>query len=198
MSGPKIKTYPNFTDATTMKLIANSGCNMSKRIIRHIIQDRPSNRDLFNGGGHERTAHSLTRAIVKFDIGDSAIGLDGSWGSGKSSVVEMASRKLTENNGHGKKTFHFFTFDIWKSQGSGFRRSYLEHFIGWAKINFASKSKELIKIEGQINGKTREIQTNNHPILDWYGIIVLMFLPFLPIYYFWTKRFLTIRAVQET
>lgn len=161
---------------------------MSKKVFRHIIRDEPSNKDLFNGGGHERTAHSLSKAIVKFDSGDSAIGLDGSWGSGKSSVVEMAARKLAEKTGQGKKVYHFFTFDIWKSQGSGFRRSYLEHFITWAKQTFPKKRTPLEKIESQIQGKTREIQTNNQPILDWYGIGVLVFLPFLPLYYFWAKK----------
>ena len=161
---------------------------MTKKVVRHIIQDEPSNKDLFHGGGHERTACSLSKAIVEFDEGDSAIGLDGSWGSGKSSVVEMAARKLAEKNENRKKSYHFFTFDIWKSQGSGFRRSYLEHLITWAKYKFPDKSSELGEIENQIHGKTREIQTNNQPILDWYGIGVLVFLPFLPLYYFWAKK----------
>ena len=160
---------------------------MSKTVIRKIIQDEPTKTDLFHGGGHERTARTLSRAIVKFDQGDRAIGLDGSWGSGKSSVVEMAARKLKEQNGKGKKTYHFFTFDIWKSQGSGFRRSYLEHFISWAKQNFTEKKTRLDEIEKQIQGKTKEIETNNQPILDWYGVCVLVFLPFLPLYYFWAK-----------
>lgn len=160
---------------------------MSKNVDRRIIQDEPSDKDLFNGGGHERTAHSLSKAIVRFDSGDSAIGLEGSWGSGKSSVVEMAARKLTEKNGKGKKTYNFFTFDIWKSQGSDFRRSFLEHFLNWAQLTFPKKRHELAAIEAQIQGKTREIQTNNQPILDWYGIVVLVFLPFLPLYYFWAK-----------
>lgn len=160
---------------------------MSKKVDRRIIQDEPSDKDLFNGGGHERTAHSLSKAIVRFGSGDSAIGLEGSWGSGKSSVVEMAARKLAEKNGRGKKTYNFFTFDIWKSQGSGFRRSFLEHFLNWAQLTFPKKRRELAVIEAQIQGKTREIQTNNQPILDWYGIVVLVFLPFLPLYYFWAK-----------
>lgn len=160
---------------------------MSTKIIRKIIQDEPTKTDLFHGGGHERTAHSLSRAIVKFDEGDRAIGLDGSWGSGKSSVVEMAARKLKEQNGKGRKTYHFFTFDIWKSQGSGFRRSYLEHFVTWAKQTFPKEKSRLEKIENQIQGKTKEIETNNQPILDWYGVCVLVFLPFLPLYYFWAK-----------
>lgn len=161
---------------------------MSKKVIRHIIQDIPSNEDLFHGGGHERTAHSLSKAIVKFEQGDCAIGLDGSWGSGKSSVVEMAARKLSEKNDQGRRSYHFFTFDIWKSRGSGFRRSYLEHFITWAKQTFPKKQSALENIENQIKGKTKEVETDNHPVLDWYGIAVLVFLPFLPLYYFWAKQ----------
>lgn len=161
---------------------------MSKKVIRHIIQDIPSNEDLFHGGGHERTAHSLSKAIVKFEQGDCAIGLDGSWGSGKSSVVEMAARKLSEKNDQGRRSYHFFTFDIWKSQGSGFRRSYLEHFITWAKQTFPKKQSALENIENQIKGKTKEVETDNHPVLDWYVIAVLVFLPFLPLYYFWAKQ----------
>lgn len=161
---------------------------MKKKVIRHIIDDIPSNQDLFHGGGHARTAHSLSKAIVKFDKGDSAIGLDGSWGSGKSSVVEMAARKLADKNDKGKKAYHFYTFDIWKSQGSDFRRSYLAHFITWAKRTFPKKRSDLEKIEEQVQGKTREIETNNHPILEWYGISVLIFLPFLPLYYFWARK----------
>ncbi|AQU83130.1 hypothetical protein BV504_11340 [Halomonas sp. 'Soap Lake  len=177
--------YPNYERVKGRSIFE---LKMNKKVIRHIIDDIPSNQDLFHGGGHERTAHSLSKAIVKFDKGDSAIGLDGSWGSGKSSVVEMAARKLEEKNDQGKRAYHFFTFDIWKSQGSGFRRSYLEHFITWAKRTFPKKRPDLVKIEKQIQGKTREIETNNHPILEWYGISVLIFLPFLPLYYFWARK----------
>ena len=41
----------------------------------------------------------------------------------------------------------------------------------------------------EIDGlETREIQTDTQPLLDWYGIVLLILLPFLPIFYFWAKR----------
>lgn len=161
---------------------------MTESINRKIIIDEPTGEDFFNGKGHERTAVSLARTIRNFDNEDRAIGLDGPWGSGKSSVVEIASRHLEKSKRPEEVEHHFFTFDIWKSQGSGFRRSFLEHFITWTKQTFPEKRKRLETIEKGILGKTREIETNNQPILDWFGICVLFFLPFLPIYYFWAKN----------
>ncbi|MGR3761913.1 P-loop NTPase fold protein [Roseobacteraceae bacterium NS-SX3] len=161
---------------------------MTKKIVRNIIIDKPTNEDLFDGKGHERTAVSLAQMIQEFDGKDRAIGLDGPWGSGKSSVVEIAEQHL-ENARKQKDVRHrFFTFDIWKSQGAGFRRSFLEHFVTWAQERFPEKRPELEEIEKGIHGRTQEIETNNRPILGWFGIIVLVLLPFLPIYYFWAKN----------
>ncbi|MGO6898430.1 P-loop NTPase fold protein [Rhizobium ruizarguesonis] len=159
----------------------------AKEIRREILLDEPSNEDLFHGKGHERTADALVSAIKTFKNADRAIGLDGPWGSGKSSVVGIAERKLHQANGSGKVKFHFFTFDIWKSQGSAFRRSFLEHLVAWAHVTFPNKSKKLLEIESKIKGKIREVDSNNQLNLDLYGIVVLLAVPFLPIYVLWTK-----------
>lgn len=160
---------------------------IGKTYERRIIIDEPSNKDLFLGKGHERTAMALADAITSFKDTDRAIGLDGPWGSGKSSIVEIAEQQLECGAGKGKTSFHFFTFDIWKSQGSSFRRTFLEHFIFWATEKFPKKKDDLDLIEKKIKGKTREIDTDNHTQLDWYGILILISLPFLPIFYFWAK-----------
>ena len=159
---------------------------MAAKVVRKVVLDVPTNTDLFRGMGHDRTAKSLAQAIKSFNDDDRAIGLDGPWGSGKSSVVEIAARHLAAEK---KKNveYLFFTFDIWKSQGTGFRRSFLEHFVNWAKHKFPKSKTILEKIEEDIRGKKREISTNNQPILGWFGIVVLFLLPLLPIYYFWAK-----------
>lgn len=161
---------------------------MSKhRIERNIVFDEPSNEDQFQGKGHERTAFALSMALAKFSDDDRAIGLDGPWGSGKSSVVEMAEAMLKKQNKSKPVRYSFFTFDLWKAQGSVFRRSYLEHFLTWAKNNYPKKRKQISEIQHKVTGKTREIETDNKPLLDWFGIATVLLLPFLPIYYFWAK-----------
>lgn len=160
---------------------------MPSKIVRNVIVDSPASKDLFRGKGHERTALSLAKAIRKFDDHDRAIGLDGPWGSGKSSIVEIAARHLRQSDAKDDVSHHFFTFDIWKSQGTGFRRSFLEHFVAWAKKEFPHKVGKLQEIEEDIRGKKREVSTNNQPVLGWFGIAFLFVLPLMPIYYFWAK-----------
>lgn len=160
---------------------------MANQIIRNVIVDTPTSKDMFRGKGHELTALSLAQTIRNFDEDDRAIGLDGPWGSGKSSVVEIAAKHLATTRGQQSVSHHFFTFDIWKSQGTGFRRSFLEHFVAWAQAEFPKKKPHLQKIEEEIRGKKREISTNNQPVLGWFGIVILFLLPLMPIYYFWTK-----------
>lgn len=168
---------------------------MNKDILRKIIIDAPTDQDLFRGKGHERTAAALVDAIREFDNVDRAVGLDGPWGSGKSSVVEIAAKMLEESPSSDGPSFHFFTFDIWKSQGSAFRRSFLEYLLTWAKSEFPDQRAELDDIEKNVKGKTRIVETDTQPLLDWYGIVLLILLPFLPIFYFWAKG--TFDALNE-
>lgn len=156
-------------------------------IERVILIDEPSKEDLFHGKGHEKTASSLAKAIRDFKDKDRSIGLDGPWGSGKSSIVEMAEKELNESKMKGSINYCFFTFDIWKSQGSAFRRSFLEHLLSWSINKFPSKERKLKEIEKNVKGKTRIIDTNNRTVLDLYGVIILLLVPFLPLYYFWAK-----------
>jgi hypothetical protein len=159
----------------------------NKEYQREILIDEPSDKDLFQGKGHEKTALALAQAISEFQSQDRAIGLDGPWGSGKSSIVEIAEHVLEDKVKSGGTHFHFFTFDIWKSQGTAFRRAFLEHLLDWAKQNFTRKQRNLEKIEKQVKGKKRELSTDNQTLLDWYGVLVLLTLPFLPIFYFWAR-----------
>lgn len=154
---------------------------------RTILIDRPSLEDGFNGQGHQRTAVALSKAIAKFSGADRAIGLDGPWGSGKSTVVEIARKILADRRTPNNRDYRFFTFDIWQSQGSSFRRSLLEHFLDWTIKEFPKHRAELQEVERNVKGKVRQVHSTNQSILDWWGVIVIAALPFLPLYYIWAK-----------
>lgn len=89
-------------------------------ITRRILIDEPSREDLFHGKGHARTAQALVDTIRTFQTEDRAVGLDGPWGSGKSSVVEIAAQALKTNK-DSKTNFYFFTFDIWAGTNQTYR-----------------------------------------------------------------------------
>lgn len=160
---------------------------MTDSIERVILIDEPASEDQFHGKGHRSTAQALAKAIAAFKGQDRAIGLDGPWGSGKSTVVKIAERILEEKNGPDKTVFNFFTFDIWQSHGSSFRRSLLEHLLDWAMATYPDKARRLKDVENRVKGKVRQVQSNSRSMLDWWGVLVVVFLPFLPIYYFFAK-----------
>ncbi len=86
------------------------------------LSDEPSSIDDF--GPHSKIAKGLTETILNGSAGGTTIGLEGSWGSGKSTVIRLA-----------KTTFDAYpdilmvTFDAWAHRGDPLRRTFLESLI---------------------------------------------------------------------
>lgn len=59
-----------------------------------LVRDEPATEDAFDGP-HRKVAEALV-SILKED-GGRAVGLEGDWGSGKSTVVEIAREQLKED-----------------------------------------------------------------------------------------------------
>lgn len=58
-----------------------------------LLPEKPAQRDLFKGKAHDRIAAALVEILCN-GSGGRAIGLEGTWGSGKSTVIEIASDLL--------------------------------------------------------------------------------------------------------
>lgn len=87
------------------------------------LDDGPVNKDSF--GCHENIANSIAERIEKDNKGKT-IGLEGTWGSGKSSVIEMLEAKWKKEK---NKNIKVFKYDAWEHQGDPLRRSFLEELI---------------------------------------------------------------------
>lgn len=89
------------------------------------IQNKPCGIDKFDGGSQERLAKTIARhffqndALKKESTLPRIIGIEGVWGSGKSNVVKMLEKELTEG-------YYFFEYDAWGHQEDLQRRSILE------------------------------------------------------------------------
>jgi len=158
-------------------------------IRRKIILDRPTGSDSFSGGGHARTASSLASLIYSFDGTTTAIGLEGRWGSGKSSIVEIAQKQLESDAAQAsadqKRTYQIFTFDLWTVQTANFRRTFLEQLISWLEaLPDANKSK-LAAIYDSITNRTVHTRTENTKKFSKFGLLVVIFLLLLPLIYVW-------------
>ena len=97
----------------------------SKQQYPRFIQNKPCGIDKFDGGSQERLAKTIARHFCQNDSLDEEctlpriIGIEGIWGSGKSNVVKMLERELSDD-------YYFFEYDAWGHQEDLQRRSILE------------------------------------------------------------------------
>ena len=90
----------------------------------HLIPDEPSTSDAF-GGAYERVAQAAADMIRK-EPGGKTIGLEGGWGTGKSTIVGMVRAKLQQDQNTAT-----WIYDAWAHEGDLLRRTFLEDLIGF-------------------------------------------------------------------
>lgn len=94
-----------------------------------LIEDTPAQEDLLSQdecvGPHERLAVSIADLIQNPDeCGGKMIGIEGSWGTGKTTVVNLLQKALEKND-----QITTFPFDAWAHEGDPLRRTFLESLI---------------------------------------------------------------------
>lgn len=90
------------------------------------ISKAPCGKDLFVGKAHKKTAEQIAQKIL--DAKKSLmIGIEGSWGSGKSNLITMIEKELHKKEEEEKAAKAiFFNYDVWGHQNDMLRRSILE------------------------------------------------------------------------
>ncbi|HID38881.1 MAG TPA: hypothetical protein EYP36_05140, partial [Calditrichaeota bacterium] len=89
-----------------------------------LLRDESVDTDSFEDKTHEGIAESILKLITTEEKGIS-IGLEGPWGSGKSTVVSILKRKLEKKN----SGIPLIQFDAWAHEGDPLRRIFLESLI---------------------------------------------------------------------
>ena len=87
------------------------------------LTDEPEETDAFSGP-HQRIAQAVADLIQPPDAKGIAIGIEGSWGSGKSTVARMLIKRLEPD-----KDIAVVSFDVWAHEGDPLRRTFLETLI---------------------------------------------------------------------
>ena len=108
-----------------MKNSQENGFQFAKR-----VSDLPAGNDFFSGAGHTRTAEALANGLIELANEDGAIGLEGDWGSGKSTVIKLAEDFIDSNLSNSFE-YRFFEFDLWIHQTDDFKRAFLISFLNW-------------------------------------------------------------------
>ena len=140
-----------------------------------LLTDEPSDTDSF--GGHERVANSIVE-VVQTEAGGRSIGLEGGWGSGKSTIVTLASKKLAQAK---KPDCRVAVFDIWAHQGDPLRRTFLENLITRIQeFRWINKKRWDRKVAG-LTRRRREDTTRVVPKLTGAGIGFALTLLCIPV-----------------
>lgn len=137
----------------------------------NFLSNKPSGLDLFDGQSQVKVAEAIKKHIVEVDAQpepeneqerDKAlpkiIGIEGSWGSGKSNTLLQLDKKLGEN-------YCFFTYDAWGNQEDLQRRSLLQQLtikliddkilVGDTTINVVSSALDFTPKPIPVSWKTR-------------------------------------------
>ncbi|NVK41607.1 MAG: hypothetical protein HWE39_10235 [Oceanospirillaceae bacterium] len=116
-----------------------------------LLRDDVAQEDAFSV--HTQIAETIIKVFSANPEGG-AIGLEGDWGSGKSTILHLIERELGTENPHEK----FVVFDAWSHEGDELRRSFLDHLamqVTGSVIKAKGLKKEIWKT---IETKTTEVR----------------------------------------
>lgn len=138
-------------------------------ILKHcptrLITDTPSQTDRFGTFG------SVVKAIsnlITTEDGGIAIGIEGEWGAGKSTLINLLKKQITEHS----QDCEVIIFDAWAHQDDPLRRSFLETLIDglskaeWITSDTKTSKKDLLSRRAKVDYKTTS------PILKPLGVAV--------------------------
>ncbi len=146
--------------------------NAETNVYPKLIKNMPCAEDLFAGKAHTTIAANICDTI-KNNPDCRMIGLDGSWGSGKSNLLKIVEKQLNPQQGeHDQQNFYFFLYDAWGHQEDIQRRAILENLT-----DFLVKEKKILNDQKwqekckNLESKTKETEVKTIPKLS-IGVII--------------------------
>ena len=142
-----------------------------------VLQERAADSDAFSGATHDSAA-AIIRQIIAETEQNPTIGLEGSLGSGKSTVINLLQKKI-ERDSQKSKEIAFFTFDAWAHAGDSLRRAFLIELTtalidhtGDPEKRLSKKINEMLKRERTVNRNVNRSTTNLATLIAFAAIFV--------------------------
>ncbi len=139
-----------------------------------LLADTPAGIDLL--GAHSRVAQGISN-LINGSEGGKTIALEGGWGSGKSTVIQLLDQKYSNSN----VVVH--VYDAWIHAGDPLRRAFLTSLIGalqqrnWLSTKKAEWDQELDKLSRRYKENTKRTV----PILTTFGKLLAVSLLLVPL-----------------
>lgn len=142
----------------------------------NILDETVSDSDLFQDKTHEKVADSLFELIDSSDKGVT-IGLEGGWGAGKSTVINLLRSKFGKAKGKTKTLF--FLFDAWAHDGDPLRRIFLESLIN--EIDPKKDDENLKSLKQEISGRKKTVEVKTKKSASKLGGLLSFSALFVPL-----------------
>lgn len=139
-----------------------------------VLQEQVATEDLFEEKTHERVASTLDELVRTTDQG-LTIGLEGGWGSGKSTVINLLKDKLS---GDKDKTL-FFVFDAWAHDGDPLRKIFLESLI--SSIDPDKKDQKLNQLSEEVSARKKSVTVETERSASRLGKLLSLFALVIPV-----------------
>lgn len=133
-----------------------------------ILHEEVSEVDLFEDQTHEHVSNTLVN-LIESNEKAVTIGLEGSWGSGKSTVVDFLKKKLVTD---GTDKTLFFIFDAWSHEGDPLRRIFLESLIN--KIDPGGEDQKLTHLLNEITSRTKTVRVSSEKKASKLGRLLFL------------------------
>ena len=140
-----------------------------------LLRDEPATADSL-GGAHERVALAIGD-LIRSEDGGVAVGLEGGWGSGKSTVIQLLANNLKAN---ASGSTRMAVFDAWAHQGDPLRRTFLEQLIQCMRDASWIERAQWDRRAAGLARRRREETHRVVPKLTGFGVLFALALFILP------------------
>ena len=145
-----------------------------------VLPDNCSTEDQLEDRTHERIADKLCEIISSEGSEGMTIGLEGEWGSGKSTVVRLLRERL--NRAKKNRSFVFY-IDAWEHEGDHLRRVFLETLIArlqkWPQTQKYTRSLKVIN--DKVTAKRATKFVTHRATLSCFGKLLAFSAIFVPV-----------------
>lgn len=132
----------------------------------NLLSDDSSEQDYSIDKTHENISNQLNNFIVNDNEHDLTIGVEGSWGTGKSTVIKLLKKKLAKD----EKIFYFY-IDAWAHEGDHLRRIFLEKLINEIERAKIIDEKTINEFKNKVRYKQKTTLISKLPEVDIVGKI---------------------------
>lgn len=141
----------------------------------NVIHEQVADIDLFEDKTHQKVSNSLFQLIKTTEKG-LTIGLEGGWGSGKSTVINLLRDSLEKDK---EENTLFFMFDAWAHDGDPLRKIFLESLI--SSIDPEGNDDKLNNFKDEVTARKKTVKVTTQKTASKLGKILSGSAIFIPI-----------------